>query len=190
MPSNCWIQKLLFTISIGLAPVALSGCVTSTSHHNPNMRGLQEVIQTEFPTVQGPRQNLAAYSGKIVMLHFFASWCSDCIGEAPSLSNLDAALRGSDFQIVGIAIDADPFETGSFVSRFKIPFPVIIDTQGELKQYFSVKDVPTTIFLDRMGVPVTFQDPETGTATAKLSGARRWDTTKPVEMIAGMIEAR
>jgi peroxiredoxin len=124
------------------------------------------------------------------LLHFFSSWCPDCAGEAPSLRNLEAALRGSDFQIVGVSIDDDPFEARSFASRFNLPFPIITDTQGELKQYFSVKEVPTTIFLDRMGVPVTLHDPDTGAATAQLVGARRWDTERPIEMIAGMIEAR
>jgi hypothetical protein len=97
---------------------------------------------------------------------------------------------GTDFQIVGVAIDGDPFEVQRFVSQLRIPFPVVLDIDGELKRFFSVQQVPTTIFLDRMGIPVTFKDPETNAATAKLLGARRWDTERPVEMIAGMIEAR
>jgi peroxiredoxin len=169
---------------------SLVGCASSKAHQNPNMQGLQEVIQTEFATIQGPRESLASYSGKIVLLHFFASWCPDCAQEAPSLRNLDAALKGSDFQIIGVSIDNDPFEARAFAQRFRLPFPIIVDPEGDLKQYFSIKEVPTTIFLDRMGVPVTLQDPDTGVVTAKLVGARRWDTERPVEMIAGMIEAR
>ena len=169
---------------------AVSGCISSPAPKDPNASGLQEVLQTDYTTVQGSRLNLANYSGKIVMLHFFASWCSDCIGEAPSLRNLHTAFMGTDFQIVGVAIDGDPFEVQRFVSQLRIPFPVVLDIDGELKRFFSVQQVPTTIFLDRMGIPVTFKDPETNAATAKLLGARRWDTERPVEMIAGMIEAR
>lgn len=181
---------LLSMIFALMGVVALVGCASSKPPQNPNMQGLQEVIQTEFPTIHGPRESLSNYSGKIVLVHFFASWCPDCAQEAPSLRKLDAALKGSDFQIIGVSIDNDPFEARAFAERFRLPFPIIVDPQGELKQYFSIKEVPTTIFLDRMGVPVTFQDPETGVATAKLVGARRWDTERPVEMIAGMIEAR
>lgn len=181
---------VLTTTLIGLMGVALSACAPSQASKNPNMQGLQEVLQADFVTVQGSHENLANYSGKIVMVHFFASWCVDCVGEAPSLRHLHEAFKGSDFQIIGVTIDDDPFDARSFATQLRLPFPVLLDTQGDLKRYFSIKDVPTTIFLDRMGVPVTFQDPETGTATAKLSGARRWDTDRPVEMIAGMIEAR
>jgi len=182
--------KLLAALFIGIVITVIAGCSSSQAPKNPNMQGLQEVLQTDFPTVQGSHESLSTYSGKIVMVHFFASWCVDCAGEAASLRHLHNAFKGSDFQIVGVAIDDDPFDARSFVTQSGLPFPVLLDTQGDLKQYFSIKDLPTTIFLDRMGVPVTFQDPETGTATAKLSGARRWDTERPVEMIAGMIEAR
>lgn len=182
--------RFLGAILIGAVISLTMGCALSNPPRTPNQEGLQEVLQTQFVTLDGSRERLADLSGKIVLLHFFASWCPDCTAEAPSLRNLDAALKGSDFQIIGVAIDDDPFEARGFAARMRLPFPIILDTDGELKRFFSIKEVPTTMFLDRMGVPVTFQDPDTGTPTAKLSGARRWDTDRPVEMIAGMIEAR
>ena len=54
----------------------------------------------------------------------------------------------------------------------------------------SIKDLPVTMILDKNGVPVMFQDPQTGKFTSKLTGARRWDTEQPVEMIAGLVEGR
>jgi thiol-disulfide isomerase/thioredoxin len=184
------ISKLIAALLIGLTTGTIAGCASLQAPRNPSMQGLHEILQTEFATVQGPRESLSNFSGKIVMVHYFSSWCTNCLAEAPSLRHLQDAFKGSDFQIVGVAIDDDPFDAGSFVTRLRLPFPVLLDSQGDLKQYFSIQDVPTTIFLDRTGVPVTFQDPDTGTTTAKLSGARRWDTERPVEMIAGMIEAR
>ncbi len=171
-------------------PFALNGCFSSSSESNPNMAGLREISRVDFPTVQGAQESLAHYRGKIVLVHFFASWCPPCVAEIPTLRNLHYAFQGADFQILGVAVDDDPFTAQSFVQEHNVPFPVILDTQSELKSYFSVKDLPATIFLDRKGVPVTFQDPQTGGYTAKLVGSRRWDTERPVEMIAGMIEAK
>lgn len=190
MPKHRSATSLLTTTFALLCSLSLVSCSSSKAPLNPNAHGLQEIIQTEFPSIQGPRESLSNYNGKIVLLHFFASWCPDCAQEAPSLRNLDVALKGSDFQIIGVSIDNDPFEARAFADRFGLPFPIIVDPQGELKQYFSINEIPTTIFLDRLGVPVTLQDPDTGVVTAKLVGARRWDTERPVEMIAGMIEAR
>ena len=182
-------NAVLLTVLLGVTS-SLSGCFSSASESDPNMAGLREISRTDFPTVQGSQESLANYRGKIVLLHFFASWCSECVAEVPTLRNLNNALKGSDFQIVGVAVDDDPFDAQSFVRQFGVPFPVILDTQSDLKSYFSVKDLPATLFLDRKGVPVTFQDPQTGGYTAKLIGSRSWDTERPVEMIAGMIEAK
>ena len=187
--------KHLLTSTLSLAAllgiaISSSGCFSSGTESDPNMAGLREISRVDFPTVQGSQESLASYRGKIVLLHFFASWCSECVAEVPTLRNLHNAFKGSDFQIVGVAVDDDPFDAQSFVRQFGVPFPVILDTTSELKNYFSVKDLPVTLFLDRRGVPVTFQDPQTGGYTAKLIGGRRWDTERPVEMIAGMIEAK
>jgi peroxiredoxin len=186
---HLFTKTLLIAALFGITTTT-SGCFSSGSESNPNMAGLREISRIDFPTVQGSQEALANYRGKVVLLHFFASWCSECAAEIPTLRNLNNAFKGSDFQIVGVAIDDDPFDAQSFVRQHGIPFPVILDAQGDLKNYFSIKDLPVTLFLDRKGVPVTFQDPQTGCYTAKLIGGRRWDTERPVEMIAGMIEAR
>jgi thiol-disulfide isomerase/thioredoxin len=187
--SHLFTKTLLIVALFGIT-TSTSGCFSSGTESDPNMAGLREISRTEFPTVQGSQEALANYRGKIVLLHFFASWCAECAAEIPTLRNLNNSFKGSDFQIVGVAIDDDPFDAQSFVRQFGVPFPVILDAQGDLKNYFSIKDLPVTLFLDRKGVPVTFQDPQTGSYTAKLIGGRRWDTERPVEMIAGMIEAK
>lgn len=184
------VIHLLFVAAFSsLAVLGTTGCF-STSQPDPNIQGLQEVLRTEFPTVQGNPERIANYQDKIVLLHFFASWCAECSAEAPTLKNLQNSFAGSDFKVVGVAVDDDPFDAQRFARERGLNFPVMLDTQGELKHYFSIKDLPVTMILDRKGIPVTFQDPQTGGFTAKLTGARRWDTERPVEMIAAMIEAR
>ena len=182
--------NLFFAGALALLTIqGATGCF-SKGTPDPNIQGLQEVLRTEFPTVRGNPERIANYQDKIVLLHFFASWCADCAAEAPTLKNLQSSFKGSDFQVIGIAVDDDPFDAQRFARELGLTFPVMLDTQGELKHYFSIKDLPVTMFLDRKGIPVTFQDPQTGGFTAKLIGARRWDTERPVEMIAGMVEAR
>ena len=97
-------------------------------------------------------------------------------------------FKGSPFEIVGVAIDDDPFEMQAFQSKYQLPFPIVMDTAGELKEFFQIKELPSTLFLNKQGVPIRFQDPSTGETTAKLSGPRAWDTARPVEMIAALVE--
>ena len=173
------------------AVIALCGCSSSgvpPHGDDANARALKEVLRTEFPTTSGEQSKLSDFRGKIVLLHFFASWCVECEAEAPALKNLSNSFEGADFAIVGVAIDDDPFDTKRFVDRHQISYPVLMDVAGDLKGFFSVRGLPVTIILDRSGSPITFQDPQTGSVTAKLEGSRRWDTEGPVQMIAGLVE--
>jgi hypothetical protein len=90
--------------------------------------------------------------------------------------------------VVGVAVDDDPFQMQAFISKYQLPFPVILDETGELKTFFSVKELPTTLFLDKRGVPIRFQDPMTGNVTAMITGPRVWDTAEAVEIIAALVE--
>ena len=171
--------------------VALCGCSTSSvgpQGDDANSQALREVLRTDFVTTQGEQTQLSDFRGKIVLLHFFSSWCAECDAEAPSLKNLSRSFEGADFAVVGVAIDDDPFETKRFVDRHQISYPVLMDVSGELKGFFSVRGLPVTLILDRSGTPISFQDPQTGSVTAKLEGGRRWDTEGPVQLIAGLIE--
>jgi peroxiredoxin len=168
----------------------MSACSTTAGSAavEANNEGLRDILNVALPTVGGAQRRLKDFRGQIVMLHFFSSWCGQCKLEAPTLRNVHNSFKDSKFTVVGVAVEDDPFQAQAFVSNFQLPFPVLLDISGELKQYFSVKELPATLFLDRNGVPIRFQDPSTGNVTAMIEGARMWDTTKPVEMIANLVE--
>jgi peroxiredoxin len=161
---------------------------TSSISAEENRRALNEVLQMQLPGVGRAGARLVNFKGKIVLVHFFASWCGPCALEVPSLVATYNSFKDSRFTVVGIAVDDDPFQAQSFVAQHKLPFPVLMDTTGELKEFFSVRELPTTIFLNRSGEPIRFKDPKTGSMTGVLKGPRQWDATKNVEMIAGLVE--
>lgn len=122
------------------------------------------------------------------MLHFISSWCGQCALEAAGVNNLQSSFAGSPFTVIGVFVDDDPFQAQLFAAKHNIQHPLLLDVTGDLKTFFSVKELPTTIFLDKTGMPITFKDPSTGKVTAKLEGPRVWDSSGPVEMIASLVE--
>lgn len=184
-----------YVARIGLALMvsgvfAASGCSprSSSSTSSGQSQALREVLQIKMPSANGRQMSIADQRGKIIMLHFMSSWCRECSVEAPSLRNLHNNFKGSEFAIIGVAVDDEPFQTQSFVTRLQLPFPVLMDVTGDVKNFFSIKQLPSTLFLDRQGAPIYFKDPSTGNVTAKLEGPRAWDTVGPVQMIAGLVE--
>jgi peroxiredoxin len=175
-----------------LCSLLLIGCSTATvgDRTREQSRALQEVQQIALPTTSGASMRLADQRGKIVMLHFFSSGCRECAREATSLNNLYRSFKDSPFALIAIDLSGDPYQAHTFAARFGLPFPVAVDPGNELQEFFSVRTVPTTLFLDRSGFPVYFRDPSNGTVSAKVEGARAWDTAEPTQMIAGLVEQR
>jgi hypothetical protein len=63
-----------------------------------------------------------------------------------------------------------------------------MDSNGELKEFFQVREIPSTLVLDKKGHPVNFRDPQSGQTTAKIIGTRSWDSVETVQMLARLVE--
>ena len=59
-----------------------------------------------FPGLDGQMVRLKDYRGKVVLLNIWATWCGPCREEMPSMQKLYAALKGEDFEILAVSIDA------------------------------------------------------------------------------------
>lgn len=185
-----FVLRNIFPILFSIIFLTQSGCSTTQSSISANQEGLRQVGTIRLPTANGSQKGLSDFRGNIVMLHFLASWCVECGIEVPSLRNLASNFQGSQFAIVGVAVDDDPFGMQTFVARHNVRFPVLLDVEDQLRDFFQIKELPVTIFLDRSGTPIVFKDPQSGETTAKIVGARMWDTVKPIEMIAGLVESK
>lgn len=152
-----------------LAVLSLMCCI-------PHLARAEDLLpKGEFRTTAGGKLSLSELRGSIVLLHFFASWCGECMLEAPSLNSLARSLASQDdIKVVGISIDDYPIAAKAFVERMKIPYPVIVDDEQRLKRTYAVRGVPMTMVLDRAGKPVAIQDPNSGKTSVRIVGPRDW----------------
>jgi len=128
----------------------------------------------EFPTTSGTTASLDEFRGSVVFLHFFASWCGECILEAPSLVSLSESLDPSRIQVVGVSLDSEPIAAKAMAERFGFSFPVLIDQNQKLKKRFSVRGIPMSVVLDANGTLARFHDPKTGDQVRRVDGPRDW----------------
>ena len=131
-------------------------------------------LEAQLPTTTGDSVSLADYKGSIVLLHFVASWCGECILEAPSLNSLTSAFEGRDFVVVAVSIDNEVAAATAFSEQLKLSYPVLVDTRGALKRKLSVRGVPMTVVLSREGEPMQFTDPTSGRLVSRIEGPRDW----------------
>lgn len=89
--------------------------------------------------------------GKAVMLNFWSVYCAPCRQEVPELLKVYQANQ-SRLVVIGVDLNDTPEETRSFMREFKMDYPVLIDTTGDLVYQYRVRGRPTSFFINRDGV--------------------------------------
>lgn len=104
----------------------------------------------------GKMISLSEFKGrKVVMIEFWATWCENCVREAPELGRLYAAWKDKDFEFLSIAVppgDAD--EIRRFVRENKLTNPTFLDEDLTVaaKLYGLAGPLPLKVVIDHEGV--------------------------------------
>jgi thiol-disulfide isomerase/thioredoxin len=85
----------------------------------------------QFTGLDGKPRALDEWHGKLLLVNFWATWCSPCLAEIPDLVKLEKQYRGRGFQIVGPAVD-DPDAVRSMIGQIGIDYPVLLGSPDEL----------------------------------------------------------
>lgn len=109
-------------------------------------------------TLDGQRLNLAALRGKVVLLNFWATWCTFCRQEIPEFVKLQQQYAGK-LQIVGLSVDATTPATfaqtkakvGRMAREMGINYPVAIASDADQARFGDLTAIPVTWLIDANG---------------------------------------
>jgi cytochrome c biogenesis protein CcmG/thiol:disulfide interchange protein DsbE len=103
-------------------------------------------------TFGGEPLSLEAHRGRVVVVNFWASWCTPaCYDEAPVLERGWRAYRERGVAVVGVDIQDTPDAAQRFIRDFSLTFPNAPDPAGKVSIDYGVYGVPETFFIDRTG---------------------------------------
>ncbi len=102
---------------------------------------------------KGEEYSLKSYSGKTVVLNFFASWCPPCIEELPDFAKLYNKLKKEDKKVefLGIAVSSKKSDIMKLVKKFEIEYPVLFPEKDKVSKDYSIKYIPTTYIISPTG---------------------------------------
>ena len=70
-----------------------------------------------------------AYSGRPLLLNFWASWCGPCVAEMAELQRFSVEQPANGVQVIGIALD-DPAAVSAFLKAHPVGYPILLDNPG------------------------------------------------------------
>lgn len=102
----------------------------------------------------GGRMDLADLRGRPVIINFWATWCGPCRSEMPLLisSWQEHRYLGLEVLAVNLTDQERPKDIKRFAEELKLPFPVLLDHRGRVRERYLLFTLPTTVFLDSGGV--------------------------------------
>ncbi len=120
--------------------------------------------------------SLAQLRGKVVMVHFWATWCVACRDELPGLLALaDELARAKNFELLAVSVD-DDWEAMRLFFAGSIPSGVVRPDGPDVHRRFGASTLPDTYLVDVRGNLV-----------ARYAGARDWKAAGAREHLAAAI---
>lgn len=134
----------------------------------------KEGFSGSFDDENSIQHNLNNFTGKVLLINLWATWCEPCKEEMPSLDKLQGFFNSDEFLVVPINVDRGPKKNAiNFFNEYNIK---------NIKSYFDDKSsIPREVRI--LGLPVTLLINKSGEEVARLIGPTDWTQQTILDVI-------
>ncbi|WP_392339391.1 TlpA family protein disulfide reductase [Moritella marina] len=104
-----------------------------------------------LPGVDNSQINLADYRGKVVLVDFWASWCTPCIRSFPWMDEMVEKYGEQGFEIIAINMDQEAILAKKFLTRYPNKLTIAFDPQGVVAEQYEIMGLPNSFILNKQG---------------------------------------
>jgi len=91
------------------------------------------------------------FGGKLLVLNFWATWCTPCVQEVPSLVAFQKTLASDGVVVLGVSVDTNEKQYKEFLRRFRVDFPTARDPEFNVPTNYGTFQFPETYIIGRDG---------------------------------------
>jgi len=108
--------------------------------------------------LDGQRYRLDDFSGRVVLVEFWATWCGPCRLQAEILARLYKEVQSDELEFLAVSLGEPEDVVRDFIHKDPFPYPVLLDPQETLGYALEVYALPTVMIVDGGG-QITFLRP-------------------------------
>ena len=105
-----------------------------------------------LPRFDGGELTLSDHVGQPIVINFWASWCTPCRVEAPTLETAWRSYSTRGVMFVGVQTQDTEEDGRAYIREFDLTYPNVIDGDGEVTVRYGVSGLPVTFFVGKGGV--------------------------------------
>jgi len=95
--------------------------------------------------------SLADFTGRVVYLDFWASWCGPCRKSLPLYEEMKGEFPEDRFEIVAINLDEDRYDAIRFLEKHPVSYTILLDPAGTTASQWQIQAMPSSFLLDGDG---------------------------------------
>ncbi|HET9893455.1 MAG TPA: TlpA disulfide reductase family protein [Streptosporangiaceae bacterium] len=104
-----------------------------------------------LPQFDGPPVTLSKLRGQIVVLNFWASWCTECQTEQAALDRTWQKFQNSGVVVIGVDFEDTTTDARNYVASAGVRYPVVEDARSRTALAYGLRGVPETFVMNRSG---------------------------------------
>ena len=154
------------------------------SSATPNRTGVttlsQPILQAENRAASGAPIKLGDYSGKVLLVNLWATWCGPCRMETPELVKLNKEFRDRGVEMIGLSTedpDASAESVSDFVREYKVDYQI----------GWATREVALGLMQGRTNIPQSFIIARDGRIVRRFIGFN--PTSTPVQLRQALEQA-
>jgi peroxiredoxin len=159
------LLTLAFTVTMAVVGVVWLKSLSPPASPTGSLQFLSAAPSLPIADRSGNRIDLSRLKGKLVIVHFWATWCPPCVEEVPALSRFWEGYRGrDDIELYVISVDKDWKTIDQFNAKHPNTLPLYIDAEASTAKRFGTTQYPETYIVNR-----------SGRVLERVAGAVSWD---------------
>ncbi len=134
-----------------IAGVILAAWVFShSSRHSLNRMIGESAPDISYTGPEGSEQKLSQKKGRVILLNFWASWCTDCLEEMPSLKMLENHFAEKGLLVLAFNLGEEP-NVKAKLNEKGYPRNLIFQFRKDNSKSYATDSLPISVLIDREG---------------------------------------